>query len=200
MSSGKPTGAPVESYGSPRPSPADSIGAASGSSRGGHCCSEVSGTDICMASWWCCWPDDEAPGDEVETSRPSPRRNEELDEVAPICAAFWSSAVADMCGDGEGVGGGANCCRSAAKGAEKIEDDTSVARHSDGGLAGRARSGRPTPPPRSGNCGARATEDGANMPPSRPLDAAATLLLLALTLEVVTGACEGTGAGAGGAT
>jgi hypothetical protein len=155
-----------------------------------------------MASWWCCcWPDDDAPGDDDETSRPSPRRNEELDEVAPICAAFWSSAVADMCGDGhgDGGGGGANCCRSADTGAEKIDDDASVARHSDGGLAGRARSGRPTPPTRSGNCGAEAIDDGANIPPSRLCDVPATLLLLpALTLAALTEVCESTGTCGGG--
>lgn len=31
---------------------------------------------------------------------PRPRRNEELDEVAPIWAAFWRSAVADNAGCG----------------------------------------------------------------------------------------------------
>jgi len=142
------------------------------------------------ASWWCCgWPDDDAPGDEEETSRPSPRRNDELDEVAPICAAFWSSVVADMCGDGDGDGGGggANCWRSVDTGAEKIDDDASVARHSDGGLTGRAR---------SGNCGAEAIDDGANMPPRRLCDVPATvLLLLALTLAALTVVCESTGTG-----
>nr|CAB3496786.1 unnamed protein product [Digitaria exilis] len=145
MSSGRHTGAPVESYGRPSPSPADSIGA--------------------------------APGDDEEMSRPRPRRNEELDEVAPICAAF---------------------CSSAATGAEKMEDDASVARHSDGGFAGMARSERPTPPPaRSGNCGAGAIDDGANMPPMRLCDVPATLLLLlALTLAAVAEVCESTGTGA----
>jgi hypothetical protein len=71
--------------------------------------------------------------DDDETSRPSPRRKEELDDVAPICAAFWSSAVADMCGDGDG-GGARCCCRSDAAGAEKSEEEASVARHSGGGL------------------------------------------------------------------
>jgi len=198
MSSGRHTGAPVESYGRLRPSPADSIGAGSCSSRGGHCCSDVSGSDTCMASWWCRCPDDEAPCEGEDASRPSTRRNEEVDDVAPICAAFWSNAVADMCGDGEGGGGGANCCRSAATGAEKIEDDASVARHSDGGLPGIARSGRPTPPPRSGNCGAGAIDDGANMPPIRPCDVPATLLLLALTFAAVTELCESTGTAAAG--
>lgn len=187
----------MESYGSARPSPADSIGAGSSSSRGGHCCSEASGSDTRMASWCCCWPDDEAPGDDEETSRPSPRRNEELDEVAPICAAFCSSAVADMCADGDGDGGGgggANCWRSAVTGAaEKIDDDASVARHSGGGLAGWARSGRP---PRSAYCGADAIDDGANIPPSRLCDVPATLLLLLLALTLaaaLTEACESTG-------
>lgn len=50
MRSGRHTGAPVESYGNPRPSPGDSIGEGSGSIRCGHCCIEVSGSDACMAS------------------------------------------------------------------------------------------------------------------------------------------------------
>lgn len=119
--------------------------------------------------------------------------------MAPICAAFWSSAVADMCGDGDGDGGGggANCWRSPAAGAEKIEDDASVARHNDGGLAGRARSGRLTPPPRSANCGAGAIDDGANMPPIKLCDVPATLLLLlALTLAAAADVCESAGTGA----
>jgi hypothetical protein len=93
-----------------------------------------------------------------------------------------------MCGDGDGDGdgGGARCCcccRSVA-GAENSEEDASVARHNDGGLA------------RSEYCGACATEEGANMLPRRLCEFAETLLVLALTLAPLTegGDCI-TGAG-----
>lgn len=40
---------------------------------------------------------------EDEVVSPNPRRNEEVVDAAPIWAAFWSNAVADMCaGDGGG--------------------------------------------------------------------------------------------------
>jgi hypothetical protein len=91
-----------------------------------------------------------------------------------------------MCDDGdrEGGGGSANCCWSAATGAEKIEDEASVARHSGGGLTGSARSGAVTPPPRLVNCGAAgAIDEGANMPAIKLWDEAAMpLLQLLLTL------------------
>ena len=108
--------------------------------------------------------------------------------MAPICAAFCSSAVADMCADGDGDGGGSCCCCRSAAGAENWADAASVARHSDGGLAASAH---------SGYCGAWATEDGANMLPRRLCDVAELLLVLALALPPLTEVGEGI-SGAGG--
>lgn len=89
-----------------------------------------------------------------------------------------------MCGDGDGDGGGGR----SANGAENSEDEASVVRHSDGGLATTAACAR------SWYCsGAWATGDGANMLPRRLCDVAETLLVLALTLAPVTEGGEGIG-------
>jgi hypothetical protein len=65
-----------------------------------------------------------------------------------------------------------------AKGAEKIEDNASVARHSGGGFTGRARSG--------------AIDDGANMALITLWDDATTELL-PLAFAAVDGTCDATG-------
>jgi hypothetical protein len=75
-------------------------------------------------------------------------------------------------------GGCANCCRTVAKGAEKIEDDASVERHGGGDFTGRTRSG--------------AIDDGANMALIRLWDDATTVLLPPLLTLLAFAAVDGT--------
>lgn len=63
-------------------------------------------------------------------SRPKPLRKDEPEDVAPICAAFCRSAVADMCCVGiDGV----NERRSVGGGCVKTEAGGAVERQREGG-------------------------------------------------------------------